>query len=55
MYMYFWILDMYVYMCKYSPVSLDLQAELGACYFVSLALYSYFCYLMFNNYGFLRT
>ena len=31
------------------------QAELGACYFVSLALYSYFCYLMFNNYGFLST
>ena len=31
------------------------QAELGACYFVSLALYSYFCYLMFDSYDFLST
>ncbi|QHN97189.1 uncharacterized protein DS421_18g625290 [Arachis hypogaea] len=31
------------------------QAELGACYFVSLVFYSYFCYLMFDSYDFLST
>ena len=49
----FWIC-MYIYVNILWPV-LTLQAELGACYFVSLALYSYFCYLIFDSYGFLST
>ncbi|QHO58430.1 uncharacterized protein DS421_3g90520 [Arachis hypogaea] len=51
----FWIC-IYIYICVniLRPV-LTSQAELGACYFVSLALYSYFYYLMSNSYGFLST
>ena len=47
----FWIC-MYICVNILRPV-LTSQAELGACYFVSLALYSYFCYLMFDSYSFL--
>ena len=47
----FWIC-MYICVNILRPV-LTSQAELGACYFVSLVFYSYFCYLMFDSYSFL--
>ena len=46
----FWIC---IYLCvNILRPALTSRAELGACYFVSLALYSYFCYVMFDSYGF---